>query len=56
MSYSDDDGDYGNYDNGYSDSDTTHQSFCAKIGSSLMGVLVGLVLIVASVICLFWNE
>eukprot|EP01134_Creolimax_fragrantissima_P004709 CFRG4709T1 len=51
--YNDETVDYGD---GYEIEETSHQSFCAKIGSSLIGVVVGLILVAGSVGCLFWNE
>ncbi|MDB5615275.1 MAG: hypothetical protein JWQ22_2928 [Devosia sp.] len=35
---------------------TTHQSWFSRIGNSFAGVLIGLLLIVAMVVLLFWNE
>ena len=36
--------------------ETTHQGWFSRIGNSIKGILVGIVLIVASIILLFWNE
>jgi transmembrane protein TMEM43 len=36
--------------------ETTHQSWLSRIGQSVVGVLIGLGLIVAAAILLFWNE
>jgi len=36
--------------------ETTQKSWASRIGESIKGVLIGLVLIVGSVIGLFWNE
>jgi hypothetical protein len=43
---------------GYSDSftETTHRSWISRIGDSIKGVLVGVVLIAGSSVLLFWNE
>lgn len=36
--------------------ETTHVSWLSQLGQSITGVLIGLVLVVAAVILLFWNE
>jgi len=36
--------------------ETTHQSWLSRIGQSIAGMLIGLVLLVATAMVLFWNE
>src|ERR1043166_9414872 len=36
--------------------ETTHTSWFSRVGQSFFGVLIGIVLVIGSVIGLFWNE
>src|SRR5579863_1265184 len=36
--------------------ETTHQSWLSRLGQSVAGLLIGLLLIVGAIILLFWNE
>lgn len=46
------------FDDFQSDSftETTHESWLSRLGQSIIGVLVGLVLVIGASILLFWNE
>jgi hypothetical protein len=41
---------------GDSFTETTHSSWGSRLGQSIVGVLIGIVLVIASVVVLFWNE
>ena len=36
--------------------EVTSRSWISRIGQSIVGVLIGLVMVIASIVVLFWNE
>jgi Transmembrane protein 43 len=36
--------------------ETTHESWLGRIGQSIVGMLIGLVLVIVAIVVLFWNE
>ena len=43
-------------DPGYTFTEVTSRSWISRIGQSIVGVLIGLVMVIAAIVVLFWNE